>query len=1605
MKKIVLILFTQLVAIQALFAQLEIETTVPTGFDEAINVGVGTGHFETTITNKGGSENITGIKVSPQGGLNGLEIVPTTATYVYRGAVYSAIVTGDLVKTNGSLSLYAGEQITFNYEKRAKCSIVPNASSGYSMQVIDDITVLGTNYSEQTNSYPVLFPGLSVIVPESPLNNKQVAYREDFSDEVAIKNEQNSGKVSSLIIRMEYNQQVLSVNKIEIQGIAGTIERNITANNVEIRLESSDLETLGFEDGIMPANSQFKVVSYGRVEEYSATTQVKYRVDYVAFNETCQRLKNAEGIMYFQQAYPNPQLSIIPNIVSKGDLCGEKLIVEYRIESVNIQIPSNYLLDMYLNTSYVHGYTINAIYCNDIPLTIRGSKAYLLGLGNIDNNSINADYKGDGPIRLKVIATPNYYSGNRSYFYYDFYIRIEGKKVNGDTFIKGLDGGEISRNYYSSYVTGDATIDDRTNRIGHYLYDYNVQLNTNGLEFLNYALFAKEPEGTLQSIVGTTDGWRTTYKGVISGTITACEDSTPKFQIVALSENCLENYVVLTEASPDVVQRCHESGGGCYEGDVTEAYFVEKKEINTCDEVSLRAKGTIAYSCKSDCPKFKSVAVSIEDLSGILPIEISNPLLEGIQSVQAFEYRDGIKAYEFPITMEECPDEDAIVRKELNFSGNLFVKDHINANRVDANIQVRYILVESGADGENILHDDTWTWGDMLTVYDPKPTFKMSASMTGCNTRQISVNMGEGAETGNPASIKVTEVDFPAQPDFYYEPNGFHNTNQPYILYSPWTISQTQNSSKTVGLKPKCAEDKNISSELLGYIYYEDFYDTKCQTSAMATVKISPTTYAMPNIRVIPTERQQSIESTTTWTLLVENNGQSTAHHVMLRLTPSEANSMTINIEDVQVNGQVCNGIRRRSGSVYVPISGDFLQSSQKEITITASYEKCSEYGISTIDVESAWSCEELTENNFDDFNCGGTAVLELENMVAVLSAIETYPKEYFHLCEDIPIHLNISNIGRAELNQLGVWFDKMPKIYTLTNNSVLWNYNGKNGTIVQGMDLNTLNSVDLFHENANLSVIALKENTNEYSEKDLYNPLSATSFMNIDFKIKMHCDGEKNIIKPINFSIGGYTNCQAKQIRNFQFKPKFEEFKELDSLSVQATVDNKTFEYGGVRNFTATVQNLSNALVDSAYVTVTYPNDLQYIGYDATRSTGVVDEEIIDNNDGTTTVEWKLQEGIHLAPHEQISVYYQLQAKQLCGQALEVLTQGTLLRKMRDCDGTECDFKNSTDAVTLTVTTPNPQFSATISEIESTCNGNNETYVVSGIGIESIEWSVSPETIGTLTSNGQTANMHYTGKGVATISANVVSSCETIHLNSQTTVLDKPNFNITPPDSILWKDWNELGVKAVCTEYAESNWTIPQIDTCGQYTLIYEESNECGSVRESVPIEIYRCCEPEKVSMPDTLYLSYSKWENYTLDSIKATPEGGIWDTLKTEKHGMCGEYKYKYTVTKCDSTATDSIVIIVEDCCTENPHGDLVETERTGVTTYDVEVLRQYVKDNTSLIQDTDLYETYMIKMWNCDTYKYVPVVPCFKKWADINEDGRIDENDVELLIQYVK
>ncbi|MBQ3676959.1 MAG: hypothetical protein II926_06300 [Bacteroidales bacterium] len=1582
MKKLLLVLFTHIVATQALFAQLEIETTVPTGFDEAINVGVGTGYFETIVKNKSGVETITGIKVTPLVGLDGLEIL-ANATYEYNGTVYSASVTGDLIQTDGSVRLMAGEQIKFLYEKRAKCSIVPQASSGYSMQVIDDITVLGTNYSEQTNSYPVLFPGLSVIVPESPYNNVDVEYHEEFTDTVSIRNEANAGSVSHLVLQMERAKNILAVYNVDVTFNGQRLSFPFsTSQDVRIELNSSDLEQLGFPNGIMPSNSQFQMIVSGRVEKYAATTQVRYSVDYKTFGISCGRLKNAEGVKYFQQAYPNPQLSITSHILSKGNFCGEKLIVEYLIESINIQNPSNHLLDLYLNAVYSNGYSIDAVYCNDILLSTSASLSYyLLGVGNIDNNNITADYKGDRPIKLKIIATPKYYTTG---FACKFFVRIEGKKINGDSFMAFPDSWEESQKRSSSYVTGDATIDDVIKPIGTYTYDYNVLMNTSGKETMNYYLSVKKPDGELEPISGIVDNDIITYKGTCSATITACEDPSPKFQVVLLTENCEEKPVIITEARPDVLQRCHTGGGSgaCYAGDVTEASF-NREEINTCDDVMLQAKGTVSYRCSSECPRYKSVAVSVEEKSKQLPIEMKETFLENVSSTNYFDYREGTIAYEFPIQMG-CPDKDTIITKELNFQGKLFVNGHINAERIDANIQVRYMLI-----GENdSIYDGTLTWGDMLTVYDPKPTFGITVPLTYCNPGEVIAKMGKGAPTGNPARIQITEVTLPAQPDFYYEPNGIYATEMPYTIGNlQWEVIQGQNESMpTYGLRPKCAEDAKTNSRKEGSLTYVDFYGTSCaEEKTVPVFGIPNVPYEMPQIILHPTERQQSVESTTTWTLLVENTGHSTARHVMLRLTPNEENSMTIKIEKVRINGQVCYDIRRRGGSVYVPMPSNFLKSSQKVVTVTASYKDCIEYGISAIDVESAWSCEELTENNFDDFNCGGTAVLELENMVAVLNVIETYPKKYFNLCEDIPIHLDISNIGRADLSQMGFWFEALSNTYNISNDALIWNYDGRTNVITGISSVLVSNSI-------------LSQNVLTSSQEVLKSSYS----MNLDFNIQTACTEDQLGIDKVSFVIRGYSNCGEIQERKFGFSPKLKGFEALDSISISGRQISEFEKPQDTASFIVCIQNNSSRLVDSAFISVLIPVGYEIVGYTPLQdgTVSMMTESIY--NDTLILYQWELTKHSNIQANDSVAVKFDITSNLDCPPSGKLSYYGTLKRYMFDCTGDSCLTSRSTNPIYVDL---NPKFSLFSAEMignSSTCVGTNTNYQIQGQGIQSIQWNCQFPYI----ENGNEISITYENTGEYTIQALVTGQCESKTVQTKTEVLSIPDISIDESKNVTWRKWEEEGVTCIDSSLIIENWTISLIDTCGTYTLTYTERNQCGQSSQDMDLTIYRCCEIEPIVIPDTVFIQwYDEWNEDLAQHIDCQPKDGVFELIEGESHNMCGEYLFRYTVSQCDTVYSDSVVIIVENCCGENPMGDIVITDRQGVTTFDVEVLRYYLKHPESLVKKTDEYESYYLQMEDCGgKIKKVDLIRCFPQWIDINGDGSVDEKDVNELIKLV-
>lgn len=634
-------------------------------------------------------------------------------------------------------------------------------------------------------------------------------------------------------------------------------------------------------------------------------------------------------------------------------------------------------------------------------------------------------------------------------------------------------------------------------------------------------------------------------------------------------------------------------------------------------------------------------------------------------------------------------------------------------------------------------------------------------------------------------------------------------------------------------------------------------------------------------------------------------------------------------VEEIRVQGNIAN--YTQIGNAYYVALNSIGKNQQKEAEISVSYRNCTSQGISTILVSMAHACEAITPANFSEFACGASTVLELENMVAVLSATETYSNEAVELCEDIPVFVTIDNIGRADLTELGLWFENFPENYTLTDNAINWSYNGENGKIINNNDVNNPLAVNLFSQNTGISrqIISI--------ENDQKAPLTATApTITIDFNVQVHCGGSIvasnfNSTPDLLFNIKGLTNCRAEQERKFIYMPKIKGFEYLDSIRVHATAGAFT-EYKGNADFYAAVTNISSKLVDSAYISVLIPQGVLLETYSAQTPNSITGVQQIPQTNGETLLQWELEQGVHLAAGETIGVNYTLRATADCPTTAKILVMGTLKRIKKDCNNVECTFSQSTAAYELEINPIELPFSATISSVPSACVGTPASYSVQGTGITSVLWNLEPASIGTLTHNDATATVHYTQSGKADITAEVCGMCKC------STLVASTNVQIAPT-----------------------------------------------------------------ISMPDSITITYDDWLSQGTDAIQVAPAGGSFSSAKPVQN--CGTYTYSYTLSNaCDTVEQDIVITIINCCPPPLKRGDIAITDREGVTTFDVEILKYYIAHPEKL-QYVGEYELYTIEYEFCEGNKTIELVPCFKKWADINGDGKIDKADVEALMKLIK
>ena len=1542
MKRLLFVLFTHIVATQALFAQLEIETTVPTGFDEAINVGVGIGHFETIITNKGVMPvNIIGIGISHP---TGLEIV--SAVYEYDGTEYPANIDGNNIIMNNEVSLLAGSPLTFKYEKRATCEIVPQASTGYSIQVIDDITVLGTEYSGQSNSYPVLIPGLSAVVPESPLNNKDVMLKEVFADSIVIRNEANSGKVQYMEINMNWdNSNALKVNAVKLNGI--NFDFSSTNGQIKVIVNSEGLISLGYSEGIFPADSQIKMNVEGIVQSYFSTLQVAYTVNYKSFSQICEQNENAKGIMYYHQIPPAPQIFLDMDVRQKGNLCGNPLIVDVTFKNESLNIPTNSILDGYILISSAK-ITINRIEVNG-QVVEKTSRGYELPKSEGETFS---EVKGGESVNIRIYGT---IQNTSNYGRTRLYIYIYGKDVSG----KELSKFTYSNDYlydYQSAIEGPGTLDVKKLPQGTYTYSCEAKrvpsVETSLLDYDVWVYIEDTPKRKL------TINERGEIKDTFSTVVNACQFDDIQFDMVIKSEGC-PNTQVVTSAKANVVQRCWENdlkytvyslsdensgqqggegGGGIGgneggEGDsssaskicaniYTDTTVLEKRQAAVCESINIESKAVVTYNCSdAECAPPQTIAVEFFDHNKQLNnLIISSVLINGNAGTSVNYAKQYSKFYKCSYN-NKCGQGQDEVFDTIRITATLKLPEtHLETTRKDANIQVAV-----GYINDTKMNMSKYSWGEELSIFDAPPVFSSTVDLGHRGTCDVYVSVPQ-TEYENVSGIIVNKVEFPAFEDSYY--TNPSESNIPLVKTTNDHINQGQKNRYYTQIYPKCATDKyHLVTEAVT-VWYTDFADNPtCRKEAVKKAYISTydMEYIAPSIHLYATERQQAVTSETTWTVRVVNEGSYRAEHVMLKFTINPENTMDLMVKKFMIDGtEISNIDEDDDGNYYVNI-GQIQKGDFKNVQVTVKYGSCAEEGISTINVESAWSCESLDEGNFNDFNCGETAVLELENMVAVLSAVETYPKEYFNLCEDIPIHLTIDNIGRADLNQMGFWFIKDEETYTITDNEINWEYKGGKGVVSQNMEISDM-KINLYNENSILSIIPLKYDNNNYSNSDVFNPLKASEKINLNFNLQQHCSSNQYQSDTIKFSVRAFTNCGNKQEKEFQFIPKLKGFEQLDSIYVTSSTTGFT-EYKGMTEVLISINNTTNTLIDSAYISVILPKGFEYIDYTSLDNSIITGLYQIPQSDGTILLQWELEQGRHLAAQDSVMISVRIRATDDCANSATLLAMCTLKRQLVDCDGNICKVAQSTEAQRIMLVPIKKDNVPVLSGQESVCTGNPVEYMIEGTGIQNITWQFSDENTNINSSSENSVQVIFPQAKTITLSVSIDGDCEDYKLTKTITVSDVPNIQL--PDTIRVK-WNNLNT-LLDSLYTIGQWNAPfVIDECGNYYKTVSKENQCG--------------------------------------------------------------------------LANKNVVLRVTDCCDTVTVGDIVETELQGITTYDAFLLRYYLKHKGALQPTSD--ETFQLHLRdNICEEKIVPLRECFEKRADMNKDGVINEVDVKLLQDIIK
>ncbi|MDA3881912.1 MAG: hypothetical protein PF481_01360 [Bacteroidales bacterium] len=1223
--------------------------------------------------------------------------------------------------------------------------------------------------------------------------------------------------------------------------------------------------------------------------------------------------------------------------------CNREYKANFTFKNNSKSIPSNSITNAYV-------YIYNTIALKDIIVIANGDtlknvgNKFYIPAQNLDGDDIESDIPADSTtsyfFEVSAKADTSVNAEDARMYIRVYYTNTEGTAGYSNSFSSGAPViGDMNLLSPPDAAHGDSATYEVSNNYGSYNL-YNTLPESKFLDVDTVAIVYNN-----EDVVYPT--WNYSIQSPVNANVLIDCDAGQRFNMEMSTDNCSARELIGFEDGIAVLDCGNDSLIECAVIKTVDLEQINPIDINTCTELPIKATGQLSHYCDT-CPEITHIIARVYDLDEKLTFSsISQELtVNGGTPISMIESDDAISngiAWKVPVDLV-CNGSDLNI-EDLLLDGSVIINgNHSLPDSADYNLRVEFAFVTEGS----VTHNGN-SRGMNVRLYDPEPIVNSSFGYgTRCNDEEVYFQIWSTYAESDVANhpFRITNVLLPEIPDFTYSTfdhmgEGVKFTESDLSEENEISGYYTINGTNKKGMFSQSLKADNclVGGQSLttgtAIIEYTDFYESCSDTTRKTYERQSRSRAYAPRVTVEPTS-QQNITRDTRWDMVFTNEGNWATENTIIRIQPDSNNKVGFEYKRLILNGENLTPgqdfvLDVSTNTIYLNLGAITTSgtNSESRLSLVAQALDCESEGSNYINVDGFWSCSDsiMSSSNiaeeFEAFGCTPISTqLELINLLAILEAESHYSDSTYKLCDNIPVSLDIYNVGRANLSEVGFWIETVggntasivDKKINFEYAGLSYNKNYDDEELTENNSYLSRKVIDI--ENDTLTPLPPRQSDNDVVK------------LNFDFTIVCAEGDEITHIYPIEYVTKAVTNCGDVQQKSFIYNPPIAGLEQLKDIGIEAKATPfETVGITSISTLTVDMTNNSDTPLEHSIVTIDLPN-----GVVITTQSGSteINGYIISTNGNTVTL--TAPDSYAIQPGQTATFTLQLQDNLDCSPLNTVASvAGGILKELEGCGGEPCPVQAETVEKDVELERIQMPITVTISGDTTVCENSNS--VLTASGADTYAWS-----------NGST---------------------------NATTAVQYPTTTYS--------------VIGTTNEGCKGQDTI---------TVSFIPSPETPTVSIVV----------NNQTVTDGI-VQYSVWSSQGTAILVGEPTGGTWSQISAPTEN-CGTYIYRYTIlNECDSAYADVTFDVVNCCEEECTPNDLVvssDSEKTGYTTLDGNILKYYIENPSALVSIECGY-TITLDVY-CSEPKTFTLNSCFLENADFNNDGFINIADLDILNGYI-